>query len=387
MHIAHLFDRYLHTTMNWACHLIRALPDVQTTIAAPLLVRNGFLDKEFTFLWSPFQWQRGGDEWSVSLFQQRMAQLFFQKIPLYQEYVYRRLRKNKPGLLHAHFANVAWQYLPLAQGLNVPLVVSFYGYDYEQLPFRSPVYRQRYQILFQKAGAILVEGPHGKSILEKQGCPPEKIHVLSLGIQPDHIPVHRRTKKSGQLHLVQAATFTEKKGHIYTLQAFQLALNDCPNLHLTLVGEPRDPAILDAVNFFIRKYRLEEKVTLLDFVPLNQFHSWLKDFDVFIQPSCYAADRDCEGGAPVVLLDAQATGMPVIASTHCDIPAEVIHGKTGLLSAEKEVETLSRHICFFYEMGDEIYQAFCTAARRHVEDHFDIRKSGERLKAIYQSIK
>lgn len=387
MHIAHLFDRYLNTTMNWVYHLIQAVPDVHTTIAAPLVVRNAFLNEEFCFLRSPLQWQREANEWAISLLQQRFAQLFFQKIPLYQEFVYRQLRHQKPDLLHAHFANVAWQYLPMAARLKVPLIISFYGYDYEQLPFRKPVYKQRYQILFQKAGALLVEGPHGKSILEKQGCPAEKIHVLPLGINPDHTPVHRRTKNSGQLRLVQAATFTEKKGHIYTLEAFRLALTDCPNLHLTLVGEARDQAILDEVNAFIKRNGLEEKITLLDFVPLDQFHNWLKNFDVFIQPSCYAADRDCEGGAPVVLLDAQATGMPVLSTTHCDIPAEVVHGKTGLLSPEKEVELLASHIRFFCRVDDETYQSFCTAARRHIEDHFNIRKSGEQLKTIYQSLK
>ena len=37
---------------------------------------------------------------------------------------------------------------------------------------------------------------------------------------------------------------------------------------------------------------------------------------------------DCEGGAPIVLLDAQATGLPIISTKHCDIPDEVSHKKS-----------------------------------------------------------
>ncbi|MBK7409696.1 MAG: glycosyltransferase [Saprospirales bacterium] len=348
--------------MNWAYHLIKALPGIKTTIAAPLIIENAFSDSSFHYLWSPIQWQRNVGEWSISDVQQKTAQLFFQKIPLYQEYVFHQLKRNKPDLLHAHFANVAWQYLPIARRLCLPLVVSFYGYDYEQLPVRKPVFNHRYQILFQSAKAILVEGPHGRSTLEKQGCPPEKIHILPLGINLDQIPVHPRVKKSGQLNLIQAATFTEKKGHRYTLEAFRLALPHCPNLHLTLVGEPRDPSILRDVKEFITSNRLENYITLLDFVPFDKFHFWLKDFHVFIQPSCYASDLDCEGGAPVVLLDAQATGMPVISTTHCDIPSEVIHGQTGYLASEKDSKMLATHIKTFYEMDNTLYQNFSAAA-------------------------
>ena len=66
----------------------------------------------------------------------------------------------------------------------------------------------------------------------------------------------------------------------------------------------------------------------------------MEGYHVFIQPSCYTATRDCEGGAPLVLLNAQATGMPVITTTHCDIPDEVIHNETGLLTAERDIEGL-----------------------------------------------
>jgi colanic acid/amylovoran biosynthesis glycosyltransferase len=386
MHIAHLFDRYLNTTMNWAYNLIREMPDAETSIAAPLIVQNEFLREDFRFIYAPFQWERNANEWDISLLQRRVAQLFFQYLPLYQQFTLHVFRMSRPELLHAHFANVAWHYLPLAKNLGVPFIASFYGYDYEQLPFRKPQYNERYRQLFREAQVILCEGPHGKSILMQRGCPEEKIQVLPLGINPEVIPFITRTKPAGRLRLLQAATFTEKKGHRFTLEAFRLALQQCPDLHLTLAGEPINQAILKEIRQFVRENGLEDRIAICDFVPFGQFHSWLRNFDVFIQPSCYAADRDCEGGAPIVLLDAQATGMPILSTTHCDIPAEVIHGQTGLLCPEKDVRQLAAHIRIFYEMDETEYHSYCLAARKHVELNFDIRNSRAQLRQIYQNL-
>ena len=137
------------------------------------------------------------------------------------------------------------------------------------------------------------------------------------------------------MKLVQIASFTEKKGHIYTVKAFAKALNTCPNLALTLVGDDREPIVKKQILDYIQKKHLEKKIKILDFVDFSRLYEFLKDFQVFIHPSCYAKDKDCEGGAPIILLDAQATGMPVISTTHCDIPSEVIHNKTGLAKPRK----------------------------------------------------
>ena len=265
-------------------------------------------------------------------------------------------------------------------------MASFYGFDYEQLPTQKPKYKQLYQDLFQQAAVIVCEGKHGASILENMGCPKEKLVVIHLGVEPAKVPVLKRVKKQQQLRLLQAATFTEKKGYIYTLRAFLEALKICPNMELTLVGEPHIKEIVDEVKAFITTNNLTEKVTILDFVEYDQFYPFLQSFDVFIHPSCYAKSRDCEGGAPIVLLDVQATGMPVISTTHCDIPGEVLHENTGLLSPEKEVKVIAKHIQRFYEMDDFAYQNFARNARQHVENQFDVQKSGQQLADLYHTV-
>ena len=322
------------------------------------------------------------NEWNISTFQKVLTRF---SEPLYYQKLARKLKNAPPDVIHTHFAHVGCAALPLAKQLGVPLVASFYGFDYEQLPTQKPNYRLLYQQLFQEASKIICEGEFGASILEKMGCPKEKLAVIHLGIEPQKVPVLQR-EKTNKLRLLQAATFTEKKGYIYTLQAFHTALKTCPNMELTLVGEPHVSAIVTEVKDYIQQNKLAEKVQILDFVEYDQFYDFLATFDVFIHPSCYAKSRDCEGGAPIVLLDVQATGMPVISTTHCDIPGEVLHEKTGLLSPEKDVESIAKHIQRFYEMSNEAYQIFAKNARQHVENQFDVRKSGEQLYQLYESI-
>jgi colanic acid/amylovoran biosynthesis glycosyltransferase len=372
--------------MNWAYQLIRQTPDIQVEIAAPLLIQNHFLDPEFHYWKAPWQGKNPENEWNISSLQQLRARLLFQVWEGYQNYLFRQLQHDPPDLLHAHFANVGWYYSSLAQRLNRPFLISFYGYDYERLPHKKPVFRKRYQQLFRKAAGFICEGEHGAEQLIRMGCSPEKVYVIHLGIEPKEIPFWERHKSRGQLHLFQAATYTEKKGHQYTLQAFQKALEHCPNLQLTLVGEVVDQDIYQWVRNFVNTHQLGDRVHFSDFIPYSEFHQKMKDFHLFIHPSCYAKDKDCEGGAPVVFLDVQAGGMPVLSTRHCDIPSEVIHGRTGWLCAEKDVDCLSEGIRTFYEMDSAAYFSYQEQARAHVATHYDIAESGRQLRALYQKI-
>lgn len=381
--ILHCFDTYLHSTMNWAYQLIKNTPDTVVHIAAPTIVRNEFTDPAFKFHYSPWQWDRDSDEWQVGIAQQMIARA---GRSWYWSHVFQKIATQSPLLVHAHFATAGCAVMHQAKQAKLPLVVSFYGFDYEMLPLQKPAYRQAYRTLFDIAKAVLCEGAHSAAVLQNAGCPPEKVQILRLGIPVENIPFLRRTKIPGRLNLLQAATFVEKKGHIFTLQAFQKALHDCPGLTLTLVGEPHDPKVVQAVRRFITAQQLTDKVEILPFVDPDRFHTFLQQYDVFIHPSCRASNADTEGGAPVVLLQAQAVGLPVISTFHGDIPEVVLYGNTGVLCREKEVEELAAAIRFFYRMSPEAYASYSRQAHTHVIENYSVHRSGRNLRELYQQL-
>ncbi len=383
MRVLHLFDRYLNHTMNWAWRLLKYGPP-KPLVAAPLLVENRFLDSDFTFL-PPFWPRRFSTEWEITRFHQALSSLAWKYSRLYQHFLYRKLRSNPPQLLHAHFAQTGWYFLDLAKALKRPLLVSFYGYDYERLPQRNPVWRQRYAVLFRQARAFFVEGEHGAFLLRSMGCPEEKIRILPLGVELPPESLSSPEKEAGVLQLIQAATFTEKKGQMDTLQAFHQALHQAPNMQLTFVGEKAQPEVFSRLQTYVKNHQLEGKVQFVDFVPFGKFYSFLAQHHLFLHPSRYAADGDCEGGAPVVLLDAQALGLPVVSTRHCDIPSRVLHEKTGLLCEEGDVDGLARALLYFYQMPLEEYRAFQKAARQFVRESFEARLIGRKLEALYRT--
>ena len=287
-------------------------------------------------------------------------------------------------LIHAHFANVGYDFLDLKKVTGLPYVVSFYGMDYEYIPFKRPEFIKYYQKLFKEVDCFICEGEHGKKILTNTyGVSPNKIRIVHLGVESEKIQFYRRKRNAGQLNLIQIASFVEKKGHKYTVSAVAEALKTCPDIRLTLVGSGK---LKETVQNQVVDLGISENVEFIEFIDYAKLHSYLQNFDVFIHPSCYAVDRDCEGGAPVVLLDAQATGMPIISTNHCDIPSEVIHEKTGLLSDEGDVRSLAESVIRFCRMSENEYASFADSARFHVHQKFSIHSNAAELANIYSQL-
>jgi colanic acid/amylovoran biosynthesis glycosyltransferase len=106
---------------------------------------------------------------------------------------------------------------------------------------------------------------------------------------------------------------------------------------------------------------------------------------VFLSPSVTASDGDTEGGAPVSIIEMAASGMPIVTTRHCDIPAVVIDGVTGLLADERDVDGLVQRLGWLVDNRDR-WRPMLDAGRMHVEEHFDAVKQGESLAGIYRQV-
>jgi colanic acid/amylovoran biosynthesis glycosyltransferase len=293
-----------------------------------------------------------------------------------------QMRKYDCSLVHAHFANTGWKFISVSKMLDIPLIVAFYGYDYDRLPNTKPLWKRRYRKLFKNVTLFLTEGEYGRKKLIEKGVSPNHIRVHHLGVDIDGIHFQPRTFSTGQaLKLVQVARLEEKKGHQVLIEAMKLLINKhgIKNVSLTIIGE--GPLKKDLVDL-TQQYQLDTIINFIDHVPYVELHTELIKYHVFIHPSVTALDGDCEGGAPVVLLDAQATGMPVISTYHCDIPEEVIDGKTGLLVPENDPHALAAAIEEFIYLPDKIAQ-YGIAAREHVKIHYCAQKQAEKLENLY----
>lgn len=388
--VLHLFESYLPTAANWAYRMITNLPNSSLAVAAYNYQNQAFQSPRIKFLMPP-DWV---SEHLIEGYSQNINNVVFRSLKKirnrnhnlrFLELIGVKAKEWNIDLIHCHFANMGWQYLRLKEITNLPFVISFYGFDYESLPFMFKVWEKRYNELFRKADLFICEGQHGASILRAKGCPASKIKLVPLGVEVDKLPFVPRLKKENELNLLQLCNFTQKKGHIYSALAFVKAIKKCPNMTLTFVGK-ESQSFMPEIKKILLEQKCLDKFNHIENIEFAQLYIFMNQYQVFIHPSCYADNRDCEGGAPVVLLDAEGIGMPVISTTHCDIPSEVIHRKTGLLSKEKDVLALSQSIEYFYKMGDNEYQQFSINARKHIEKNFDIRKCASLLEQVYRNV-
>ena len=105
----------------------------------------------------------------------------------------------------------------------------------------------------------------------------------------------------------------------------------------------------------------------------------------FILSNIIAQNGDTEGGAPVAILEAQATGLPVILSYHADIPEVVVDGRSALLVPELDVETLARHLeCLIGHQ--DVWGAMGRAGQEYMEQEYDVMVQVGKLEKIYDGL-
>ncbi|MBM3263351.1 MAG: glycosyltransferase [candidate division Zixibacteria bacterium] len=91
----------------------------------------------------------------------------------------------------------------------------------------------------------------------------------------------------------------------------------------------------------IAEYDLAPFVRQLGYQPHQVFRDQLAEAHLLVQPSVTASNGDTEGGAPTVVLEAQACGVPVLSTYHADIPEVTIDGETSRLVPERDVDALA----------------------------------------------
>lgn len=301
-----------------------------------------------------------------------------------------QLHRWNATLIHAHFGPKGYKALPLAESHGAPLITTFYGYDLSRLPNEEPEWRDRYRTLFERGAHFLTEGHHMKKRLTEFGCPAEKITVQHLGVEVDNLPFQPRSRSEEKpLRVLAAGRFTEKKGFPDAIRAFALFLKRGGSGTLTIIGGRRDPEkdkeARQKLQRIVDDHGIGDHVHFLDFLPHDELIEAYLDHHVLLSPSIEAANGDNEGGAPVTLIEASATGMPIVSTWHCDIPEVVQHEETGLLAEEEDTETLTRHLHTLWKDPDQL-RTMGVAAHKHIEGEYAAKKQGKRLDSIYKAV-
>jgi colanic acid/amylovoran biosynthesis glycosyltransferase len=297
------------------------------------------------------------------------------------------LRRARPALLHSHFGHVAVGDPPLQRFLDVPWVVSFYGADVYEVG-RSPEWREPYERLFAGAERILALGPHMARELAALGCAPEKIAIHPLGVDVDVIPRRERALERGApLRILFAGTFREKKGIEFVVRGAARARKAGVPLHVTLVGDaaakPGDKETKGNVFREIAALGMTDAVTHYPYVDFHTLMDMALASHVFVAPSVTSTSGDAEG-TPFVLQQMMATGMPVIATTHSDIPY-IFGDQRRQLVRERDADAIADRLAYYADDPSRLV-VDGTAMAEQIRAAFDVRACAARLSGIYDAL-
>lgn len=309
------------------------------------------------------------------------------------------LRCRGAGLVHAYFGPVAWRLLALKRRLGVPLVVTFLGDDIAPVlgPWWSwwirngagePDWPQRLRELFEHADLLLVEGPFLRDHVLALGAPPEKVRVQRFAVPVDEMPFRpRQPRPGGKTVIAFAGRFCEQKGILYALEAVRILRSERRSVELRLIGDDTmtDGSYAAQVHAYIREHGLHDSVRSLGF--LNRSDCWqeLERADLFLHPSVVDAEGRGEGGAPTTIIEAQALGLPVVSTLHCDIPNVTRPGESAMLVPERDGSALADALRTLLDEPAR-WEPMGRAGRRHVEELHDVAKEARTLEARYLAL-
>ncbi len=287
------------------------------------------------------------------------------------------LARAAPVLVHAHFATDGLTALPIAQALGVPLVTSLRGYDVAVPPGRMAASGRlswmRYALLGRRlrhqGGLFLAVSEALRAIALERGFPADRTLTHYDGVRLDAFtPAPGAPRAPVILHV---ARLVEKKGTALLIRAFAEVRRRRPDAELVIIGTGPLEAGLRRL---AAELELGEAVRFLGSRPHAQVMAWMRQAWVLAAPSIRAANGDAEG-LPTVVVEAIASGVPVVGSIHSGIPEAVVDGVNGFLAPERDVDRLAERLALLLGSA-ELRAKMGAAARALAEDRFELGPPG-----------
>jgi glycosyltransferase involved in cell wall biosynthesis len=286
----------------------------------------------------------------------------------------RTMRRLRIEHVHAHFATypalAAWL---AGRLLGVPYSFTAHAHDIyiDQLHLRA---------LVREAKAIAAISEFNRSFLAPYGAGRDTpAQLVRCGVVPSAYEFHPRTPPAeGRVRAICVATLDELKGHAVLLRALASGAPGLERVTLDLVGDGPLEASLRAQ---VAALGLADRVRFHGTQSEDEVARMLAAADVFVLASVVASNGRMDG-IPVALMEALASGLPVIASRLSGIPELVRDGETGLLAAPGDAADLARAFQRLLEDPDAAI-ARARAGRRLIEEEFDIERSAERMLALF----
>ena len=233
--------------------------------------------------------------------------------------LYKLYKKENPDIIHTH--RYAIQYaVPAAVLAKVPVKIhTIHNIASKEVGFL----KRKINFIFYRYFKVIpvsISPEVTKSVAKEYRLPDEQVKMIYNGIDFSKII----TKKDyddyqEMIRIIHIGRFSEQKNHIGLIESFKIVHDSVSNTALKLIGAGDLEAIIKAK---INELDLEDSIEFLGLK--SNVYPYYHDSDIFVLPSLWE-------GMPITVIEAMATGLPIVATAVGGVPDMIDDGKTGLL--------------------------------------------------------
>jgi len=226
------------------------------------------------------------------------------------------------------FLDFSLQLLDLARRRGARVFCHAHGYDVSRSLIDGR-WRREYSRLNTATGVIAPSIAAARRLMEA-GIRRELIHVVPYGVSvPDALLV--RDSDCAPFRFVSIGRLVSKKSPLALLEAFLVARRSRDDVELHIVG---DGPFMEAAVHFVCIHKLTDCVALYGALEHDDALRVLRSCDCYVQHSVTCPVSGDQEGMPVSILEAMASGLPVVSTVHAGIPESVCSSRSGILVAE-----------------------------------------------------
>lgn len=282
-------------------------------------------------------------------------------------------------ILHCQFAPNALRGLFLRDAglLSGRLITSFHGYGINTYPVRYG--KDVYRSLFSEGDLFMANTQFIADRAASLGCPRDRLVQHPMGVDLHRFEFRARDQREiDVIRIVATGRLVEVKGFEFLIRAVREVHARRPNVRLEILGD--GPLRRDLMSL-AAELGLSEIVEFAGGVNPEEVRARYAKADLFAMAGVRAEDG-AEEGQGVVFAEAQACGLPVVATRTGGISEAILDGESGFLVEERDVDALAERIEWLVA-HPESRATMGQAGRRHVEATYDLARLNDELEALY----
>lgn len=266
------------------------------------------------------------------------------------------------------FTPIIWKFF------STPLLAHYHHWDDPSKPLQYlylPTSHRLWMRCYMLSDMIIAVSEYSATDLSSRGVNRNKIEVVPNGVDistyqpgPSSIDFER-----WETILLYVGPLAERKGLKYLIGALPTILEKHPDTGLVLVGGGDNENLVQLAE----RIGVRDRVSFEGFVPENVLPDYYRAADVFVFPSLLE-------GFGMVLVEAMASGLPVVSTTATAIP-EVV-GDAGLLVPPRDEDAFASAVSSLIAADD--YDQWCSRSRMRVQKKFTWTQTTHELCSLYE---